>query len=548
MPWASRDSASFDETQKSSSSKGASTTVTKGESSSADSQRDPFRGRQAIFDKIHNVKFGTVQEPSSCTTQLEECEAFCRSAVMSALPGFRDFDFPPDERSLFINGEYSRSGTLHGVQWRRAGEIIDAKNGINGINYQGSRFIPGPFNEIYLLGVLGALRRIEDPSNLLFVDMVKGAYGCRLYKDGEWIYEILDDFLPCDATGQLLFGRTSDPHAVWGALILKAYAKVHGTYEYVATIGTEVEALEDMSGFGVTHWPLSDRPVWGELWQYMRKRHGRGYISLAVSSGSTPGSLLPAHAYPISAFANRKGEMLILLQNVWQSGGHNGTHATMESSSYQVNFWISITEFVKYFTHIVEARFVSPYWQMAATCFSTERCSYPLISVSSPGQGLIVVTQMDRRYGEQAQSIPIGFRVYRCRKTGLAAEGGASPFQNMELVFRRPAVIAHCVMAELKNVEADCLYVVHVETEGTSPRLKLRWYSSSAMNFRELSRPEANYFLNVQQFLTSERHSFSSKDSYDDIIDVETSDNSTECGCVFVKSFFAPLEYFFRIR
>eukprot|EP00397_Hematodinium_sp_SG-2012_P014009 GEMP01014235.1.p1 GENE.GEMP01014235.1~~GEMP01014235.1.p1 ORF type:complete len:553 (+),score=91.10 GEMP01014235.1:53-1711(+) len=525
--------------------------------SSSRVRRDPCRGRRAVFDKLPNAQFCTVQETSSCTTQLEECEAFCRNAVARAPSDFHDGDFPPGARCLFRNGECAQSSTFQingSVQWRRVGEIIEPHSGVNGKNYQASRLIPGPFNEIYLLGVLGALRRVEDPSNLLFVDWEKGVYGCRLYKDGEWIYEVLDDFLPCDATGQLLFGRTSDPHAVWCALILKAYAKIHGSYEHITAIGTEMEALEDLTGCGVKTWPLSERPIWAELWRYMWTRHNRGTLSLAISSTGSSGLLLPGHAYPITEFEKRQGEMLILLQNVWHSGGHTGKYAAMEENVYQTHFWVSAAEFSKLFSHVVEAKLVSPYWQMAATCFSTDRPTYPLISVTSPGQGVIVVTQVDRRWEESDQySTAIGLRLYRCRTvtdcSGVTLNG-SSPFQHMELILTRPVAKTHCVMAEFSKIETDCLYLVHVDTEGTCPRLKLRWYSSSALKFRELSSPEASYFLQAQQCLsTTRRYSFSSAGSFDDDAkDAKLCENSQDCDCTLVTAILQPLQKMFFSR
>ena len=51
-------------------------------------------------------------------------------------------------------------------------------------------------------------------------------YGARLHKDGEWIYEVLDDYLPFRQDGRLACGGTTERDEIWAALLEKAYAKV----------------------------------------------------------------------------------------------------------------------------------------------------------------------------------------------------------------------------------------------------------------------------------------------------------------------------------
>jgi len=482
-----------------------------------DSRRS-YRGRTSVLEQLRSPDYGTTTESSSCTMQLERCEDLCRASVNSCASDYRDPEFPPTTRSLFIDGLHPQNGkSIGAVQWTRARDIVDPATGINGRNYDTSRLMPGSFDEKFHLAVFAALRNSEDPSNLLFVDLKKGAYGCRMYKDGEWIYEILDDFLPCDGTGQLLVGRTSDPHAVWCALIIKAYAKVHGCYESI-TQGRIKEVFEDLSGFGIREWEIAELPIWGELWHAMRKRHNRGYVSLAMSSEQSAGSLLPGHGYPITSFEKRAQEYVIRFQNVWQGGGHTGKYAKMEENAYQTDFTMTVPEFCKHFSSVVDARAVSPYWQMCSSCFSSEKPAVPLISVTTPGQGVLVISQVDRRWDKsESCSSSLGFRIYRCRNVSalqdfrVGAPSVSSPFQHLELVMTRSPKQIHCVMGELTNMEDGYLYIVQVDVEGASPRINLRWFSSSAMQFRELNSPEASYFKQAQLCAsTVERYSFSS--------------------------------------
>lgn len=109
-----------------------------------------------------------------------------------------------------------------------------------------------------------------------------GIYGFVFYRDGEWIYSIVDDKLflksPCwdsksmqremlkqidredvesvyretyqTGSKALFFGQNKDQNETWVPLLEKAYAKAHGDYGSLHG-GWIGEALEDLSG-GVT--------------------------------------------------------------------------------------------------------------------------------------------------------------------------------------------------------------------------------------------------------------------------------------------------------
>jgi calpain-5 len=56
----------------------------------------------------------------------------------------------------------------------------------------------------------------------------------RFWRFGKWIEVVIDDRLPVDDYGRLLYcSNKKYPNELWCALIEKAYAKVNGCYEFL---------------------------------------------------------------------------------------------------------------------------------------------------------------------------------------------------------------------------------------------------------------------------------------------------------------------------
>lgn len=166
-----------------------------------------------------------------------------------------------------------------------------------------------------------------------------GVYGFVFYRDGEWIYTVVDDNLylsnsDFDAYGDrydptgvketkykknyqtgseaLYFASCSNENETWLPLLEKAYAKVHGDYESIAG-GISGEAVEDLTG-GVTTKILTGRilskeRLWKELLQVNKD---------FLFSASSPGSygddsnarrgLALNHAYSVIKAVDAEGE------------------------------------------------------------------------------------------------------------------------------------------------------------------------------------------------------------------------------------------------
>lgn len=165
----------------------------------------------------------------------------------------------------------------------------------------------------------------------------EGIYRVKLFKNGEWMEIVVDDYFPCLPCGGPIFSK-GHGNELWVLILEKAYAKIHGSYKNIVA-GKPYEALMDLTGCPTTSFTFKDDKVKdlvrnGKLWTMLKTFDKEGYIM----AGGTPGEdmwtengvpdqnggLVPGHAYSIISAVEFQGIKLLNIRNPWGNFEWNG--------------------------------------------------------------------------------------------------------------------------------------------------------------------------------------------------------------------------------
>ncbi|XP_056301497.1 calpain-3b isoform X2 [Danio aesculapii] len=223
---------------------------------------------------------------------------------------FEDPLFPAQDSSLF----YSEKFPLK-LEWKRPMEICKNPQFILG-GANRTDICQGDLGDCWLLAAIACLtlndvilKRVV-PHDQSFTENYAGIFHFQFWRYGEWVDVIIDDRLPT-YKNKLVFTRSGQNNEFWSALMEKAYAKLHGSYEALKG-GNSLEAMEDFTGGVTEFYEITEAPK--ELYNIMRKALKRGSLmGCAIDTlvptaqrTKTASGLVRGHAYSVTGVEQGK--------------------------------------------------------------------------------------------------------------------------------------------------------------------------------------------------------------------------------------------------
>ncbi|XP_061482103.1 calpain-14 [Rhineura floridana] len=317
---------------------------------------------------------GTVPKPSSLSQQnyhtlLEQC---LKKECL-----FEDEFFPADVRSIGMGPLLQKLPPR--IQWKRPHELHKTPV-FYSANKKSLALCQGLIEDCWFLAAVEALSFHQDilskvvPQNQSFErKKYAGIFHFKFWRFGEWVDVVIDDRLPVNEAGQLLFLSSVYKNLFWGALLEKAYAKLCGSYEDLQ-IGQVSEALVDFTGGVILTIKLAEAPP--DLWDILtRATYSGSLMGCQTQSGPRrvlQNGLVTGHAYTVTGIrkvtCKHGPENLVRLRNPWGNGEWKGDWSD-SSGKWELlspkekillrrnyddgEFWMSVQDFKTYFVGLM---------------------------------------------------------------------------------------------------------------------------------------------------------------------------------------------------
>ncbi|KAG8560824.1 hypothetical protein GDO81_015144, partial [Engystomops pustulosus] len=240
----------------------------------------------------------------------------------------------------------------------------------------------GDLGDCWFLAAIACLTLNEKllfrviPPEQNFTENYAGIFHFQFWRYGDWVDVVIDDCLPT-FNNQLVFTKSSQRNEFWSALLEKAYAKLHGSYEALKG-GNTTEAMEDFTGGVTEFYEIKDAPK--DLYKILKKAFERGSLIGCSIDAIVPAQfetrmasgLVKGHAYSVTGVEETtfKGDKvkLVRLRNPWGQVEWNGSWSDNSKEwtiidkseksrlQHQIKedgeFWMSFADFMKNFTKL----------------------------------------------------------------------------------------------------------------------------------------------------------------------------------------------------
>uniref|UniRef100_A0A8C6LIJ1 Calpain-3 n=1 Tax=Nothobranchius furzeri TaxID=105023 RepID=A0A8C6LIJ1_NOTFU len=313
---------------------------------------------------------------------------------------FEDDSFPATVESLGFKELGHKSNKVKNIVWKRPKEICENPQFIVG-GASRTDICQGDLGDCWLLAAIACLTLNEKllfrvvPQEQSFSENYAGLFHFQFWRYGDWVDVVIDDRIPT-FNNQLVFTKSAERNEFWSALLEKAYAKLHGSYEALKG-GNTTEAMEDFTGGVTEFYEMKEAPK--ELYKIMKKALERGSLmgcsidvrlfNLSQIKRSlfllyvwfqslvparfetrTVTGLVKGHAYSVTAVDEHKDSKvrLVRLRNPWGQVEWNGPWSDnskewttlskdekdklQHQSAEDGEFWMSFEDFKKNYTKI----------------------------------------------------------------------------------------------------------------------------------------------------------------------------------------------------
>uniref|UniRef100_A0A4W5MG97 Calpain-3 n=1 Tax=Hucho hucho TaxID=62062 RepID=A0A4W5MG97_9TELE len=240
----------------------------------------PFTASNSIYTAILS-RNEAVKDAKRLKNFLELRDKYVHKKVL-----FEDPLFPPNDSSLWYSSKFPID-----FEWKRPTEICDNPQFIiDGASR--TDICQGELGDCWLLAAIACLTLNDKllyrviPPDQSFTENYAGIFHFQFWRYGEWVDVVVDDRIPT-SNNQLVFTKSFRKNEFWSALLEKAYAKLHGSYEALKG-GNTLEAMEDFTGGVTEFFEMSEAPK--ELYKIMKKALERGSLM-----GCSIDALLPSH-------------------------------------------------------------------------------------------------------------------------------------------------------------------------------------------------------------------------------------------------------------